>query len=87
MLSKAWKFIKPFWDFLAAVGGFIGVLFLAQDVHDLPEALRKWRGFMNISDQTFWMMFAFVLVLYIGWMDARPYVKKWGSIRLTYHFS
>lgn len=51
-MRKIWEGLKKFWDFLAAFGTLVGILYLAQDVNDLPTALQKWRALVIIDRET-----------------------------------
>jgi hypothetical protein len=72
-----WSFIRRSWDFFFALSGLVGVLYLAQDVEDLPEALKKLRALVPIDRETALITLSALLVLYIGWMDIRPSIYSW----------
>lgn len=72
------RFLKIFWKSLLFLGSFIGLLFLASDIQDIPSAITGWRTAFTIIDQlTALWIFAVFALAYIIWIDARPIIEKW----------
>src|SRR4051794_2124412 len=69
-------FFRQFWRALVAVGTWLGLFFLAKDVYELPEALKAWGPLMP-DRETALAIFSGLLVLWIAWIDVRPFVQKY----------
>jgi hypothetical protein len=72
-----WKSIKAFGDTLLAFAGLVGVIYLVQDIEELPVALQKWRALVPVDRERALIGLSVLLVAYIAWMDARPFVRRW----------
>jgi hypothetical protein len=72
------KIIAHFWRSLLFIGSLVGLIFLAQDFSDLPQALSGWqRVLAMISLTTALGVFSVIALIYIIWIDARPFFEKW----------
>jgi hypothetical protein len=71
-------FIKTFRRSLGALGGLLTLIFLASDVRDIPQALAGWRRMFAMIDQnTALWIFSISALVYIFWVDARPFIERW----------
>lgn len=74
------KFIKKFWDGIFAFGGLIGIIYIPADLFGLPEAYPPLTRVLAVLERfTILAAFTAVLVVYIFWMDARPFVRRWRA--------
>jgi hypothetical protein len=83
------KILKAFWRSLAFVGTLVGLLFLASNFQDLPDAIAGWQGALAmIERETALAIFALLALLYIIWIDVRPLLQKsrgahvWQKLRI-----
>jgi hypothetical protein len=77
-----WKFIKSIRWAMAACLFFFTIYWLPKDVQDAPQAAEPWRKILSMVDQlTVFKIFAGILVLWIIWIDLRPYLYQWSDKR------
>jgi hypothetical protein len=73
-------FLRHFWQAIVAVGTLFGILFLAKDAYDLPDAIKAWGPLVPDRERAL-LIFASVLVTWIVWSDIRPFVRKYFDSR------
>lgn len=78
-MGNVWRILRSGWRGLVSLGLLIGILYIPSDIAGLPEALgiprttfAGWR--VSIERETLLTWFACALVLWIIWMDARPFL-------------
>jgi hypothetical protein len=74
-----WLF-KAFGRAIAVLLAWFGILFLAKDISELPDALKAWRPLVP-DRETLFIAFSGLLVLWIAWSDARPFVHNYLASR------
>lgn len=71
-------FLKTFWRSLLLSATLIGLIFLASDLGDVPEAIEDWRRVFAVIDvNTALWIFSLTALAYIIWIDARPLYERW----------
>jgi hypothetical protein len=75
-----WGFVRRFGATIAVVATWIGILYLAKDVRELPDALQAWRALVPIDRETLFIWFSGLLVIWILVRDVRPVAVPhvWG---------
>ena len=67
-----------FWKTITFVATLLGLLYLAADYNDMPEAFAEWLVILNIiSIQTALTIFSALALAYIFWIDIRPHFIGW----------
>jgi hypothetical protein len=66
-----WGFFGRFGATIVVVATWIGILYLAKDVRDLPDALQAWRALVPIDRETLFIWFSGLLVHVLTWDHAR----------------
>ena len=71
---------KKFANFILVASGWLGVLYSPADLWGLPETY-PWLGEVTSMLDRFDVLaiFSGLCVLYILWMDLRPFYKKWRA--------
>jgi hypothetical protein len=67
--------LTSFWRTLVAATVLLGLFYIPSDVKGLPNALRVPLGFLVTYKETLILLYALALTLWIGWRDARPYLR------------
>jgi hypothetical protein len=67
--------VKAFWRTTVFFGTWLGILFFAKDVGELPEAIKSW-GPLVPSQENLLIVFSGALVVWVFWTDVRPFVKN-----------
>lgn len=68
-------FLRTFWRTLTFVGTLVGLLFLASDYSDFPDAVSAWRSIVAMIElETALWIFSLCALAYIFWIDLRPTV-------------
>jgi hypothetical protein len=67
--------LTSFWRTLVAATVLLGLLSIPSDIKGLPNALRAPLGFLVTYKETLIVLYALALTLWIGWRDARPYLR------------
>jgi hypothetical protein len=67
--------LTSFWRTLVAATVLLGLLYIPSDIKGLPNALRAPLGFLVTYKETLIVLYALALTLWIGWRDARPYLR------------
>jgi hypothetical protein len=68
--------LRSFWRSLAAISGFIGVLYVWVDIAGLPEALAKPRALLMNNRELVLLWFCFFLVVLVVWRDLLPSLRQ-----------
>ena len=73
MMLSVLKILK---EWLIALGGYLGILYIPSDLFGLSEAYPRLKMVTNMIDRfTILAIFSGFLVLYILWIDLRPLIK------------
>lgn len=79
-MRKLWKTISACWHALLALGALVGIIFLPQDIGDLPEALKKWQPIVApITRERALIIFSSICLAWVVWIDIRPFVRAWRT--------
>lgn len=78
-MGVVWRILQSGWRGLGALGLLIGILYIPSDIANLPQALGIPRNAidglrMTFDRESLLTWFAAALVLWIIWMDARPFL-------------
>lgn len=77
-----WSAVTKFARTIVAAATLIGILYLPADLGGLPEALKiPLEYLMAVDRELALIVFSGLLVAYIGWMDARPFILSWQEKR------
>jgi hypothetical protein len=75
--SKLWKVLAGGWRGILAIGALLGILYLPQDIGDLPQALKRWGPVVGVfTRDTALFAFAILCAGWIVWSDIRPFAKE-----------
>ena len=86
--STILAFFKAFWRVIAFCVAIVGVLTLGPTVRDLPKSYGyTWEFLVWLDQQTVTYIFLLIAVLWIIWIDARPFVFQWLQKRRSSAFS
>ena len=76
------RVLKQFWRSLTFLGTLLGLLYLANDIADVPQAISEWRQALGWLNSTIALaIFAALAMIYIILIDARPLITKWIESR------
>lgn len=72
--------LKRFWDFVGFAGSLLGIIYIPADLYGLTDAY-PWLGRVAAMVDRFTLLaiFATVLVLYIFWIDLRPWLSRFRN--------
>jgi hypothetical protein len=71
-----WQVVKRWWDFVAAFATLLGILYVPADLFGLAEQYPVLGRVAAMADRfTVLAAFSGILVLYILWIDARPWLR------------
>lgn len=60
------------------VGALVGILYLPQDIGELPQALNKWGPVVSLLTREIALIaFSSLCVVWIAWTEIRPAVRRW----------
>lgn len=67
--------LKAFWRTVVATTTWLGILYFAKDINELPGAVGAWVPLLP-SQENLLIIFSGALVTWIFWFDVRPFVKE-----------
>jgi hypothetical protein len=83
IFSRVWWWISAFWRTVLVVGALLGILYLPQDIDELPKALQKWGPVMGVFTREIALLtFAIACAAWVIWIDIRPFARQhWAQWR------
>lgn len=92
VLLIVWHIVRSVWKIVLAVATLIGILYLPQNIEELPVAVEGPWAFLAdqlsflrpyMTREAALIAFATLLVSWLAWVDVRPFALRWFARRKT----